>query len=102
MTFSRRSSAFIANARVWLVETPNRPGSSSGISRAHLGLSTPSAAGRDLDERALDRLAEARVARRHVAQEARAEGDVAMLVARDLREAVDEAGQRPHGARCSR
>ena len=95
MTFMRRSSAFIANARVSATETPNSVCSSSSPS-IHGGLSTPSATGADLDERALDRVDVARVAAGHVAQEARAERDVAVLVARDLREALDEARQRPH------
>jgi hypothetical protein len=56
MTFMRRSSAFIANARVSATETPNSVGSSSAPS-IHCGCSTPSATGADLGQRALDRLA---------------------------------------------
>ena len=55
-----------------------------------------------LHQRARDGLAVARVALRHVAQEARAEGDVAVLVARHVVEALDEARQRAPGPRCSR
>ena len=95
MTFIRRSSAFIANARVSATETPNSVCSSSSPS-IHGGLQHAVGDRRDLDERALDRLDVARVAARHVAQEARAERDVAVLVARDLGEALDEARQRPH------
>ena len=90
MTFSRRSSAFIANARVSSSETPN----SSWPSSYHGGISTPSAAGPGLGERAHDRVAVAVVLLGHLAQEARAERDVPVLVARDLVEALDEAGQR--------
>ena len=94
MTFRRRCSACIANARVSSTETPNSVCSSSASS-IHFGFRTPSATGADLDQRALDRLAVARVAPRHVAQEARAEGDVAVLVAGDVREALHEGRQRP-------
>ena len=50
---------------------------------------------RDLAERPQDRVAVVRRRPRHLAQEAGAEGDVAVLVARDVREALDEARQRP-------
>src|SRR5438093_5761499 len=50
----------------------------------------------DLDERALDRVEVAPVAPGHVAQEARAEGDVAVLVACHVGEPRDERRQRPH------
>ena len=54
---------------------------------------------RDLGQRALDRGHVARVAARHVAQEARAERDVAVLVAGHQREALHERRQRAHAAR---
>ena len=78
------------------------PKSSVSPSSYHGGCSTPSAIGADLDERALDRVAVARVLLRHLAQEARAERHVAVLVAGDVVEALDEARQRAHAPRCTR
>ena len=83
MTFSRRSSAFIANARV----SATRDAEAASLVLAALASTSAEHAvgdGPDLDQRALDGVAVARVALRHVAQEARAERDVAVLVARDL------------------
>ena len=92
MTFMRRSSACSANARVSAIEVPN----SSTVSSVGRPLRLQHALRdrRDLAERALDRGRVARVLARHVAQEARAEGDVTVLVARDVDEALDEARQR--------
>src|SRR5439155_15810025 len=45
MTFMRRDSAVMANARVSFIVTPNGVGSSSAMPCIHLGRRTPSAAG---------------------------------------------------------
>ena len=80
ITFSRRSSAFIANARVSSMVEPK----SSGLALVVPGrLQHAVGDRRHLGERARDRVAVARVLLRHLAQEARAEGHVAVLVAGD-------------------
>ena len=93
ITFSRLVRHWAAKACVSRIETPKSSKSSSS-SGANGGRRTPSATGSDSDQRALDRLPVALVRVRHVPQELGAEGDVAVLVAGDVAEPLDEAGQR--------
>ena len=93
MTFSRRLRAVAANSRVSETRTPSSSTSSS-VSSTHFGRSTPSAAGATSASVRPIACLVALVLQRHVAQEARPEGDVAVLVAGDVDEAFDEGRQR--------
>ena len=100
ITFSRRSRHFIAKARVSSGEMS--PNSSVSPSTYHFGVSTPSAAGPHSTSVRWMASRVARVLLRHVAQEAGAEGHVAVLVAGDVVEALDEARAACPAPRCTR
>ena len=93
ITFSRRSRHFIANARVSSIEAPEHLGLALHVP---LGLQHAVGDRRHLGHRARDRVAVPGVCLGHLAQEARAEGHVPVLVAGDLVEALAEAGQGAH------